>query len=212
MNASGAAVSLNPTVADNCPGLTAACVPPSGSTFGFGTTPVTCTGTDGSGNTSMCSSSVTVTDLAPVIASVVASPNVLRPPNKKLDPVKILVSDSSACGLITTRQITSVTSNSGPLVLGTDYVITGPLSLKLKAAGNGGHAQTYIVGVTCTDTQNGSTTAQRRCRRRSNETVLNQLLCSLPLSRSRERGTGRHHTRLCSPRRLPLRALPTAKK
>lgn len=160
MNASGAAVSLNPNVADNCPGVTAACVPPSGSTFGFGTTPVKCTATDGSGNMSMCSTSVTVTDVAPVISSVVASPNVLRPPNKKLDPVKILVTDSSACGLTTTCSITSVTSNSGALAVGSDYVITGPLSLKLKASGNGGHALTYIVGVTCTDTQNGSTTAQ----------------------------------------------------
>jgi len=42
-------------------------------------------------------------------------------------------------------------SNSGALVAGSDYVITGPLSLKLKAAGKGGHAQTYIVGVTCAD-------------------------------------------------------------
>jgi hypothetical protein len=84
----------------------------------------------------------------------------LRPPNKKLDPVKILVTDSSACGLTTTCSITSVTSNAGPLVAGSDYVLTGALSLKLRAAGNGGHALTYIVGVTCTDTQNGSTTAQ----------------------------------------------------
>jgi hypothetical protein len=30
----------------------------------------------------------------------------------------------------------------------------------LKAAGNGGHALTYIVGVTCTDTKGGSTSAQ----------------------------------------------------
>jgi hypothetical protein len=57
----------------------------------------------------------------------------------------------NACGLTTTCSITSVTSNSGALVAASDYVITGPLSLKLKAAGNGGHAQTYIVGVTCTD-------------------------------------------------------------
>jgi hypothetical protein len=39
-------------------------------------------------------------------------------------------------------------------------VLTGPLSLKLKAAGNGGHAQTYIVSVTCADHHGGSTTAQ----------------------------------------------------
>ena len=49
-----------PTASDNCPGVTAACVPPSGSTFPVGTTTVTCTATDASGNTASCSFSVTL--------------------------------------------------------------------------------------------------------------------------------------------------------
>lgn len=159
MSAGGAMVSLNPMFSDNCPGVTAACMPPSGSTFGFGTTPVTCKATDASGNMSSCATSVTVSDIAPVITSVVASPNVLRPPNKKLDPVKIIVQDSEACGLATTCSITNVVTNAGPAPA-ESVVITGPLTLKLAAAGNGGHALTYIVTVTCNDTQGGTTSAQ----------------------------------------------------
>ena len=49
-----------PTASDNCPGVTVACVPPSGSTFPAGTTTVTCTATDTSGNTVSCSFTVTV--------------------------------------------------------------------------------------------------------------------------------------------------------
>jgi hypothetical protein len=49
-----------PTVSDNCPGVTSVCSPPSGSIFPVGTTTVTCTATDTSGNTATCSFTVTV--------------------------------------------------------------------------------------------------------------------------------------------------------
>jgi hypothetical protein len=49
-----------PTATDNCPGVTVACVPPSGGTFPVGTTTVTCTATDTSSNTATCSFSVKV--------------------------------------------------------------------------------------------------------------------------------------------------------
>jgi HYR domain-containing protein len=49
-----------PTASDNCPGVTVACSPPSGSTLPAGTTTVTCTATDASGNTAACSFTVTV--------------------------------------------------------------------------------------------------------------------------------------------------------
>jgi uncharacterized repeat protein (TIGR01451 family) len=41
-------------VTDNCPGVTANCNPPSGSMFPVGTTTVTCTATDASGNATQC--------------------------------------------------------------------------------------------------------------------------------------------------------------
>ena len=49
-----------PTVSDNCPGATSVCTPPSGSILPVGTTTVTCTATDTSGNTATCSFTVTV--------------------------------------------------------------------------------------------------------------------------------------------------------
>jgi hypothetical protein len=50
-----------PMANDNCPGVTTACVPPSGSAFPLGTTTVTCTATDTSGNTPAAPCSFTVT-------------------------------------------------------------------------------------------------------------------------------------------------------
>jgi subtilisin-like proprotein convertase family protein len=56
-------VTFDPPVAtDNCPGVTTACVPPSGSTLPLGSTTVTCTATDAAGNTATCSFTVTVFD------------------------------------------------------------------------------------------------------------------------------------------------------
>lgn len=49
-----------PVATDNCPGVTVACVPPTGFSFPAGTTAVTCTATDSSGNTSSCSFNVTI--------------------------------------------------------------------------------------------------------------------------------------------------------
>jgi len=51
-----------PTASDNCPGVTVVCTPPSGSCLPTGSTTVTCTATDTSGNTATCSFSVTVFD------------------------------------------------------------------------------------------------------------------------------------------------------
>ena len=51
-----------PTASDNCPGVTAACVPPSGSSVPVGTTTVTCTATDATGNTASCSFTVNTFD------------------------------------------------------------------------------------------------------------------------------------------------------
>ena len=53
-------VNFTVTATDNCPGVTVVCVPPSGSIFPVGTTTVTCTATDASGNTATCSFTVTV--------------------------------------------------------------------------------------------------------------------------------------------------------
>jgi PKD repeat protein len=60
-----AKVPFAPTATDNCPGVTSACVPPSGSTFAVGMTIVNCVATDAAGNTNKCSFTVTVNDTQP---------------------------------------------------------------------------------------------------------------------------------------------------
>ena len=52
-----------PTPTDNCPGANTVCTPPSGTCFPIGTTTVTCTITDASGNSASCSFTVTVFDV-----------------------------------------------------------------------------------------------------------------------------------------------------
>src|SRR5205085_11078187 len=54
----------SPASSDNCPGVTASCLPASSSTFTKGATTVTCTATDTSSNTATCSFTVTVNDNA----------------------------------------------------------------------------------------------------------------------------------------------------
>jgi hypothetical protein len=94
-----------------------------------------------------------------VIASVVASPNILSPPNKKLDPVTILVKDSDTCDAAPVCRITNVTQSSGT-ISPSDFQITGNLTLLLRANGTSGKSKSYIVTVTCTDAHGGSTQAQ----------------------------------------------------
>jgi hypothetical protein len=59
-----------PAASDNAPGMTVACTPPPGSTFPAGTTPVTCTATDGSGNTANSSFTVTVIGAGELLAQL----------------------------------------------------------------------------------------------------------------------------------------------
>lgn len=58
-----AVVNYTVTGADNCPGVTVVCTTPTGACFPRGTTMVTCTATDTSGNTANCSFKVTVFDV-----------------------------------------------------------------------------------------------------------------------------------------------------
>ncbi len=61
-----------PAATDNCPGVTASCTPPSGSTFPLGNTTVTCVATDAAGNSNTCAFAITVnsttTNTPPAIA------------------------------------------------------------------------------------------------------------------------------------------------
>ena len=72
----GAVVNFTVTASDNCPGVTVAASPSSGSFFPKGTTTVMATATDASGNTATCSFTVTVNDTQP--------PTITCPPNQSV--------------------------------------------------------------------------------------------------------------------------------
>ncbi len=161
----GAAVSFSPTVADNCSVGVPSCTPASGSTFPIGSTPISCSATDGSENSSDCSSAVTVQDTtAPVISAVAASPNVLWPPNHKMTPVTVAVSASDICDAAPVCEITSVSSNEPVNGTGNgdkepDWQITGNLTVNLRAERAGsGSGRVYTVTVACSDASQNSST------------------------------------------------------
>ncbi len=165
---SGTTASFTPAFSDNCPGaITGGCTPASGSTFPLGLTPISCSATDASANSSSCASSVRVVDTTPpVISSVSASPNVLWPPNHKMVPVTASVSVTDVCdpAVGSKCQIISVSSNepvNGPGSGNTapDWVITGRLTVHLRAERSGtGSGRIYTITVRCTDASgNGST-------------------------------------------------------
>ncbi len=164
---SGAAASFSATSSDNC-SIAATSCPASGSTFPLGTTPVTCSTTDGSGNANTCSSTVMVQDTTPpVISSVSAGPNTLWPPNHKMVSVTVGVTVTDICdpNVGPSCKIVSVTSNepvSGPGYGNTspDWLITGPLTVDLRAErlGKGG-GRVYTVTTKCEDAS-GNVSAQ----------------------------------------------------
>ncbi|MFZ1120424.1 MAG: HYR domain-containing protein, partial [Candidatus Binataceae bacterium] len=156
----GASVPLNPVVSDNCPGVgTPACVPPSGSTFPIGSTPFSCKVSDASMNMNSCTSAVKVQDtMPPVISAVVASPNVLWPPDGKLRPVSVSVSVHDTCDLNPVCTITSITANEP--ITAEDAQITGPLTANLQARRKGnGDGRIYTLTVTCTDASHNRSSA-----------------------------------------------------
>ena len=136
------------TISNNAPGF-----------FNAGaTTPVMFSTADSSSNPSACTSSVKVVDTtAPVITGVTATPSVFWPPNHKLVPITVGVSVSDICDASASCHILSVTSNepingTGDGNTTPDWVITGPLTLELRAerAGNGS-GRLYTIAVGCTD-------------------------------------------------------------
>jgi hypothetical protein len=149
----GAAVSYTVTATDNA---TIVCTPASGSTFALGTTTVDCTATASTGSTSG-SFHVTVVDTTPpTIVSITASPNNIWPDNHKMVDVTLSVILSDLVDANPTAHIVSVTANQ-PINAGGDgntngdYVITGPLTLQLRAERTGSADRTYTITIAASD-------------------------------------------------------------
>jgi len=86
----------------------------------------------------------------PTISALTATPNVLWPANKRMVPVTIGVTVADDSDPAPVCQITGVTSNEPAGV--SDWILTGPLSLTLRADRDGlGAGRIYSITVTCTN-------------------------------------------------------------
>lgn len=159
----GAVVNWDPPAAnDNC-SVTVTCSPASGSTFGPGTTTVTCTATDPSGNTATCSFTVTV-NRAP---NCTATPSIsqLWPPNHKMVNITIEgVTDPD--GDPVTVTITGITQDEPLNTLGDgntepDGAIIGTSIAQVRAERSGtprvpGNGRVYRISYTASDGRGGA--------------------------------------------------------
>jgi hypothetical protein len=147
------------------PGATVACVPPPGATFPLGTTTVECTATDTLNQTTTGAFSVTVADRTPpTITSIVATPSNLWPPNHKMVAVTVAVTAQDAVDAVPVSTIVTVTSNQpingpGDGNTASDWEITGPLTLNLRAERADGSDRLYSIEVVTTDFSGNSTTS-----------------------------------------------------
>ena len=152
----GAKISFTPTATDNCSKVTVTTSPASGSFFPVGTTTVTATATDSSGNSSTCTFNVKVTDNEPpVISALATSPNSLWPPNHKWRLVTVNYTSTDNCGVVSCGL--GVTSNQpgnghGDGNTSPDWQVVDDHHVRLRAERAGGMgARTYTISVTCTD-------------------------------------------------------------
>jgi len=141
------------------------CTPASGSTFVLGTTTVNCSSTDAHGNTAHGSFTVTVKDTTPpTITSVTPTPSNIWPDNHQMVNVTVAVVATDNCDTAPVSHILSVTSNqpiNGPGDGNTnpDYVITGPLTLQLRAERTANQDRTYTITIVTTDFSGNTATA-----------------------------------------------------
>ncbi len=96
--------------------------------------------------------------VAPTITSLVATPNILWPPNRKHVAVSLTVSVIDNSDPSPVCEITDVTSNEETLQPA--WLVTGPLNLYLRAQRLGnGDGRIYTIAVTCTNTSDLSSSA-----------------------------------------------------
>jgi hypothetical protein len=144
---------------DLAAGTTAVEVPVSfGAVFGTGTHEVLISVTDGQSDPVICSNTVDVVDTTPPeIQSLSARPNVLWPPNHKMQAVCLDLVAIDTCGSVTCR-VVSVTSNEPENGVGDgntwgDWaLVPGKMKVHLRAERSGrGQGRTYTVTVECAD-------------------------------------------------------------
>jgi hypothetical protein len=140
----GANVTFSATASDNCPGVVISYSPVSGSFFPVGTTTVTATATDASGNSSSCTFTVTVKDAqAPVITC----------------PANITVNNTSGqCGANVAFSATASDNCPGVIVsydlAPGSFFPVGTTTVTATATDASGNSSSCTFTVTVNDTEN----------------------------------------------------------
>jgi hypothetical protein len=97
---------------------------------------------------------------APVIKKITANPNLLWPPNGRMIPVNLKVKATDNMDSAPVCQITQVICNEPQTSSTPDWVITGPLSVNLRAVRDPHHTgRIYTIVVQCTDKSGNTSTA-----------------------------------------------------
>lgn len=128
--------------------------------FGEGGHTVVVSASNGQTAPVTCSTTVTVSDtLPPEVLAISATPDTLWPPNHKMVPVTVNLEAFDNCDPSPVAQITQVTCNEPPEHFTPDWVITGPLSVDLRAERSGNRVRLYTLYVDVTDASGNKTTA-----------------------------------------------------
>ena len=129
--------------------------------FGLGEHVVVVSASNGQTDPITCSTTVTVNDTTPPrIVRIVATPNVLWPPNHRMIPVNLTVDAVDSCDPSPVVRITNVTSNEPQNPFAPEWEITGAQCLNLRAERSGkGQGRTYTIAVQCKDLSGNISTA-----------------------------------------------------
>ncbi|HVL69942.1 MAG TPA: carboxypeptidase regulatory-like domain-containing protein [Vicinamibacterales bacterium] len=165
-SAAGATVTFSASASDTVSGAVAVtCEPASGSRFPLGTTVVSCTASDGAGNTGSATFAVTVVDsTAPAIQSITPSQATLWSPNHQMVALTLAVSVADVVDPSPACRITRIESNEPVNGLGDgdtapDWTFDGlRFSLRAERAG-GGNGRVYTITAVCTDAAGNTSSA-----------------------------------------------------
>jgi HYR domain/PKD domain len=128
---------------------------PSGNIFPVGTTTITYTATDASGNTTTATQAIRVIDnTPPTITAESVSPASLWPPNHTLRDITVNYSAVDNCSSTCTLSVTSnePVNGTGDGDTDPDWVVLDAHHVRLRAERAAtGSGRTYTVTITCTD-------------------------------------------------------------
>ena len=129
-----------------------------------GTHEVTLTVSDANGGVASDTVVITISDkIAPMIVNLTVTPSSLSKANHKMVPVRVGVTASDNCDSSATCRIISVSSNEPVNGVGDgdkspDWIITGNLTVDLRAERSGKATRWYTITVECTDSSGNRST------------------------------------------------------